>query len=394
MAMKACDYCGTEVYYSETTSTPMGQVCKGCYNIFLEFNIGHTRGEFIKSIFLFLVPFLLTVYIFSGYAESMSTSDGETLMYVWLIWSAFGAFNLTKNGFMDVGDATRKEYYKANRQYDDSFEITSHTYPSYSGSQWFSIFMNIVIFAFGMAVTMFLGWLVILVRMLSYIRANSKYKNDYDHNLSFDEKRVDLSFFDAYKGVLFDKTMDYENDPVSTIDGYNYEHVGYAIHDDELYATLMALEDTPKHQKDKIQFLKLIPRSTNYQWVEPGGELYETLWESVGDDSEDEEITDINDDALSAILDQDNSDFVTLAFNGERKKYKQLYVSVYEDLEFINVVLLDASIPVEDADWDDLEVFRIFDDTEETVDIMPENQEKYWNLALENFNDALEESES
>jgi hypothetical protein len=380
-----CSGCQKEIYAAEAKNTIIGNLCKGCYNLFLDFRVKSTKERMKSNIFVFLVPSIIFLVFFgSNYQELMRYEvEPSTLVFMLLI-SSFGATRLMKNGFIEVGETVRKEYYKATFTSDDDFTVTDHSYNTYTAEQWISILLNIIMFIIGVAVTLGLGVIVFLIGVMSYRRAKRQYEHNYIHGLNPGEARVSTDELMSYKGLIAQKALDMESDNSSYIEGIKMEHVGYVFHEQSLYGAITSSFNTPKFEKDVVYFIQLFKHDDHYVLVDPGSTLYRQLYKEFKGSLQ--EVSGNNKDAVSSILDPDDKSNVTLYGNDARVEFEQIAVVTDDDDIY---AILKPVVPLEDDPEHEFVVFQIIIDGDD-ADVSYVTDDDTLDMVSQKFQELLE----
>ncbi len=281
-----CNSCGVDMLPAEATNTPMGNLCEGCYNLFLEFYKGYTKKQTRVSFFIHLIPALLFyAFYFTGNLEDYA-NDGMSLVILLLILGGAGAYNIVKNGFVEIGDTVRKNYYKATVSSSNEISISDHSYDGYTGAQWIGMAFNVVLFVIGLGMTLVLGPLVFLFRLMKQARAAKKYDRDYNSNLELKKVKVSQDILDSYRGLIAQKALDIDNEYTSIIEGVEMQHLGYLYYQDYLYAAIGTKFENPVFEEDTLYFVRLYPSNNKYDVVPVETELYSNLYENLNSLSE------------------------------------------------------------------------------------------------------------
>lgn len=354
-----CNGCQSEIYSAEAHNTVIGNLCNGCYNLFLDFHAKDTKKKAKSAFFLFFLPSLIWWFlIISIYVEWTTFDTASNVLLFIGIWGLFGAFNITKNGFSEIGGTVRKEYYKATFSSSNEVSISNHSYNGYTSEQWIKMFFNVFIFAFGLALTLFLGPIVYFVKKAVYRKALKEFKTKYNHNLKLSEKKVSESEILSYSGLIAQKALDSQNHNTSRIEGIEMTHIGYLFYKDVLYGAIGSKDQSLKFEKDTVYFIKLFKNTNSYELVDVNSDLYDALYyEYTGiSDEPDQEV-----DAIAQILNREYDGNVFLYNDGIKIEFKQVAVIIGNN-DFY--AILKPVVPFENMTDDELIVFRIYEDKE------------------------------
>ena len=274
----ACNSCGMELLPAETRNTPMGNLCEGCHNLFLEFYKNFTKKQMIISIFIHLLPSLFFYAMYLTGNLNDFANEGMSFLALLAFIGGPGAYNIVKNGFAEVGDTVRKSYYKATFTSDTEVSISDHSYNGYTGTQWLTMLFNVVIFIIGVGLTLILGPVVFLVKLLKHQSAKNKYSKQFNPNLDMNKVTVSQSTLDSYTGLIAQKALDIDSEYTSIIEGVEVQHLGYLYYAGNLYAAIGTNEANVVFQEGIMYFLKLFPSNNRYEIVDVETDLYETLY--------------------------------------------------------------------------------------------------------------------
>jgi len=280
------------------------------------------------------------MFLLTGNLAIETEDDISLLIFMVFVIGGVGGFNLVRNGFSEIGEATKKEYYKATYSESSSdVSITNHSYNAYSAEQWIKIIVNILIFVFGCAVTVFLGPIVYAKKLWNYSQAKKRHKDEFKHDLSPSEMKVTTEEIASYRGLLAQKALDTDEVNYSVIEGVKMKHTGYLFHGGSLYGAIQTNLHNDVFQTNAIYFIKLFKTNNNYEVVDIELPLYDKLYDLFsGIDEPESKIEsksktepepelerDNGDDLVSKILDPDNDENLFLVDeNGTKVEFEQV----------------------------------------------------------------------
>jgi len=295
-----CSSCNKEIFLAEAKKVKKKRLCEDCYIYYL-LDLRYTRKrQFFISFVLYFLPSLF-IYLIAFEVSPIIDYSNEymTINYIFLLITFIGAIYFTRHGF-EVGDPDTYSYYEGD-VYGDTVKIVEKTEESYSIEQKFKILINIGIFIIGFLGIIFLGILVIWVKLFLWIKVAkklSKYDLDSDVNAdednhhNHDEHTISTKKIKSYKGLIAQKALNPEVKSVSVIEGVEVEHIGYIFHNDILYGAIGTEKENDVFVTMTTYFLKLFPKNNAYEIIELNSELYQTLYDELYETSDSEEDSD------------------------------------------------------------------------------------------------------
>lgn len=279
-----CASCGAEKNGVYLKNTSIGDLCDSCYNDYLAYFVEEAKGGIRKSFFIFFLTNIFFLILFlTGTLVADEISDGMSILAFYaLIFGVIGGVNLVKSGFQPVGKAQlRNHLYEGEVDSYGNVNVRSKgSYDTYTTEQWMTIAMNVIVFALGVAITLGAGSIVFLVNVLSY---NSKKK---EYAAMLEKSGVDskthtnpIKILKKYKGPLSQKCINFENDYYTKFKGVEMEHIGYLIHEDELYGAIGTKDESQSEfTAGTAYFIKLSQKNDKFEYVDNPSELYSTLY--------------------------------------------------------------------------------------------------------------------